>query len=96
YDVDLYYATKSRSVAYFIDDFEALARDHPGLHLTVYPEDENGFLTGAEIEKRSGPLVDVDVLMCGPLGMMEALSDQFRARGVQRSRIHYEEFGFIR
>ncbi|MGH2827309.1 MAG: ferredoxin reductase family protein, partial [Actinomycetota bacterium] len=42
YDVDLYYATKSRSVAYFIDDFEALARDHPGLHLTVYPEDENG------------------------------------------------------
>lgn len=95
YDVDLYYATKSRSVAYFIDDFEALARDHP-LHLTVYPEDECGFLTGAEIERRSGPLVDVDVLMCGPLGMMQALSDQFRARGVERSRIHYEEFGFIR
>ena len=96
YDVDLYYATKSRSVAYFIDDFEALAREHPGLHLIVYPEDESGYLTGDEIAKRSGPLDDVDVLMCGPLGMMEALSDQFRALGVQRSQIHYEEFGFIR
>jgi len=96
YDVDLYYATKSRAVAYFVDDFETLARANPSLHLTVYPEDEKGFLTGAEIARRSGSLADVDILMCGPLGMMEALSDQFQAQGVPRFRIHFEEFGFIR
>ena len=95
YTVDFYYAVKSRPQGYFIDAFEELARTHPGLKVIPFPEDESGFLTAEEIERRSG-LEDAAILMCGPAPMTSALERQLRQRGVRRSRIHYEEFGFGR
>ena len=96
YEIDFYYAAKTRAQAYFLDDFEELARMRPGLTLTAFPEDEAGFVTAEEVERRAGGLADVDILMCGPKPMTDALEAQFRKRGVPRSRIHYEEFGFAR
>src|SRR5665809_126874 len=95
YAVDFYYAVKSRPQGYFIDAFEELARTHPGLKVIPFPEDESGFLTAEEIERRSG-LEDAAILMCGPAPMTSALERHLRQRGVRRSRIHYEEFGFGR
>ncbi len=96
YDVDFFYAVKSRTQGYFIDDFEDLTRSHPNLRLITFPEDEVGFLTAEEIEQRSGDLGDKEILMCGPKVMTQALEAQFHALGVPRARIHYEEFGFAR
>ena len=95
FEVDFYYAVKSRALGYFIDDFEEMASSHPGLRVIPYPEDELGFLTAEEIERRSG-LTGTDVLMCGPGPMTAALERQLRSLGVPRGRIHYEEFGFGR
>ncbi|MPZ91783.1 MAG: hypothetical protein GEU68_09175 [Actinobacteria bacterium] len=96
YDVDFYYAVKSRSQGYFIDDFEELAQAHPNLRTIAFPEDEAGFLTAEEVERRSGDLSDKEILMCGPKVMTQALEAQFEQRGVPGARIHYEEFGFVR
>jgi predicted ferric reductase len=96
YDVDFYYAVKSRQQGYFIDDFEKLARSHPNLKSTAFPEDEAGFLTAEEVARRSGDLSDTEILMCGPKVMTDALEAQFIQRGIPRARIHYEEFGFVR
>ena len=96
YEVDLYYATKTRAEGYFRDVVEELARTRPGLRVITYPEDELGFLTAEEIERRSGDLASAAVLLCGPKPMTEALENQLVERGVRRSLIFYEEFGFIR
>lgn len=95
YTIDLYYAVKSRAQGYFIDTLEELARAHRGLKLIPFPEDESGFLTAEEIDRRSG-LEGTEVLMCGPAPMTSTLERQLRQRGVSSNRIHYEEFGFGR
>ena len=96
YEVDIYYAVKSRTQGYFIDDFEELTLSHPNLSLIAFPEDEDGFLTAEEVERRSGDLSDKEILMCGPKVMTQALETQFKQRGIPGARIHYEEFGFVR
>ena len=96
YEVDFYYAVKSRRHGYFLDDFEDLSRSHPNLNLIAYPEDEVGFLTAEEVARRSGDLSETEILMCGPKVMTQALEAQFMERGIPRARIHYEEFGFVR
>jgi predicted ferric reductase len=96
YEVDFYYAVKSRRQGYFFDDFEELSQAHSNLRLIEFPEDELGFLTAEEIERRSGELGDREILMCGPKVMTKALEAQLKERGVPSARIHYEEFGFVR
>ena len=96
YDVDFYYAVKSRRQGYFIDDFEELERSHENLRLIAYPEDEVGFLTAGEVARQSGDLSETEILMCGPKVMTQALEAQFIQHGIPRARIHYEEFGFVR
>jgi predicted ferric reductase len=96
YEVDFYYAVKSRRHGYFIDDFEGLTRSHPNLRLIAFPEDEMGFLTAEEVARRSGDLSDTEILMCGPKVMTQALEAQFKQQGIPGARIHYEEFGFVR
>lgn len=96
YEVDFYYAVKSRRHGYFIDDFERLTRSHPNLRLIAFPEDEMGFLTAEEVERRSGDLSETEILMCGPKVMTEALEAQFKQQGIPGAQIHFEEFGFVR
>jgi predicted ferric reductase len=96
YEVDFYYAVKTRQQGYFIGDFERLSRSHPNLRMIAFPEDEEGFLTADEVVRRSGDLGDTEILMCGPKVMTDALETQFVQRGIPRARIHYEEFGFVR
>jgi predicted ferric reductase len=96
YEVDFYYAVKTRQQGYFIGDFERLSRSHPNLKMIAFPEDEVGFLTADEVMRRSGDLGDTEILMCGPKVMTDALEAQFIQRGIPRARIHYEEFGFVR
>jgi predicted ferric reductase len=96
YEVDFYYAVKSLRQGYFLDDLTELTRSRSNLRLIPFPEDEVGFLTAGEVERRSGELGDREILMCGPKVMTQALEGQFKERGVPGARIHYEEFGFVR
>jgi predicted ferric reductase len=95
YRVDLYYCSKSRSDAHYLEELEGRAHDSSSaLRLIFYPEDERGFLTAEEVERTSGSLGSISILMCGPPAMTGSLAEQFVRRGVPRARIHYEQFGF--
>ncbi|MGI8709306.1 MAG: ferredoxin reductase family protein [Actinomycetota bacterium] len=92
--VDFYFAVKSRQQAYFVDELRDISDRTERLSLIVVPEDEEGFLTAAEVDRRSGGLDDKDILICGPVAMIRAMADQFRAQGVPNRRVHYELFRF--
>ena len=92
--VDFYFAVKSRQQAYFLDELMDISDRTEGLRLIVVPEDEEGFLTAVEVERRSGGLDEKDILICGPVVMIRAIADQFRAQGVPNRRVHYELFRF--
>ena len=94
HQVDFYFAVKRRRQAYFLDELTAISDRTEGLDLILVPEDEEGFLTAAEVARRSGGLDGKDVLICGPPVMIRAMADQFRAQGMPNRRIHYELFRF--
>lgn len=98
-EIDLFYTVRSRPDALFGDEIERAAFEHEGFrfHLTI--SSEQGNLTAERIaaacaEDRSGGLAGADVYICGPIGLIEAMTDQFKRLGLGRSQIHYEEFNF--
>jgi ferredoxin-NADP reductase len=59
-----------------------------------FREDAHGLVTAEEIN-RNVPLIDRDILICGPVPMIDSLIAQFVAVGTPQDRIHFERFGFI-
>jgi predicted ferric reductase len=94
YEVDLYYCTRPGDAAYFIDELFDIADRHLRLRVIHIRKDFIGRLTTKDIEGASGGLVDKDILICGPPGMVENLRAGFIDRGVPRARIHFERFRF--
>ncbi|HVF33151.1 MAG TPA: hypothetical protein VM933_08950 [Acidimicrobiales bacterium] len=90
YRVDLFYCTAHADEAFFLSELE----EH--VDVITIQEDRDGFLNADIVEAFSGPLDDVDVLLCGPPGMMHALRAQLEAKGVPSGRIHAEDFTFRR
>ena len=92
YRVDLFYGIAHAGEAYFLEELE----EH--VDVITIQEDRDGFLNADIIEAFCGPLAgaDVDVLLCGPPGMMHALRSQLEAKGLPPGRIHAEDFTFRR
>jgi predicted ferric reductase len=94
FEIDLYYGVKSLDQSYFLAELLALDRTRDDFRLIHIPEDEDGYITADRIEEMSGDLLGVDFLLCGPPPMVENLKGQLAAKGVARSHIHFEKFGF--
>ncbi len=59
----------------------------------AYVTDEmSGFLTADWIIEHCGGVEGKEIFICGPPGMMRALRQQLRAKGVHKYNIHTEEF----
>jgi predicted ferric reductase len=94
YEIVLYYCTKSLEAALFLDDLNDVAVRYPSLRVISFREDEHGWITAAEIEQNDH-IGDRDILICGPVAMIDSLTAQFEAIGIPQRRIHFERFGFI-
>ena len=92
--IDFYYAMKSIRQGYLLAEFLQIAARTEGFRVVPFPEDERGFLTVDAIEENSGDLAGKDIMICGPPPMIDALRAQLEAKGVPKSRIHFEKFGF--
>lgn len=91
--IDLYYCVQDRADAVFLDELHAIADQHPTLRVILYPANTMGFLTAEDLRAGSAPLLDdAHVYLCGPPGMIDALTSQLRAAGVPDRRLHWEEF----
>ncbi|MDQ3955713.1 MAG: hypothetical protein M3285_09210, partial [Actinomycetota bacterium] len=94
YEVHLIHGVKKRAQAYFAGEVNRIAASKPGFDVTLVPEDERGLITIDLIEESVGSLDDRDYLICGPPVMIDAISARLVEKGVPRSRIHFERFGF--
>lgn len=92
--IDLYFGVKSLDQSYFLAELLTLDRTREDFRLIHVPEDEVGYITADRIEETSGDLKSVDFLLCGPPPMVQNLRGQLIAKGVARSHIHFEKFGF--
>jgi predicted ferric reductase len=96
YEVDLYYATKTRRQAHFEREFEEISDRVRGFRVFQVVEESDGRITAERIAQRSQGLAGKDVFICGPPGMIDSLRTQLVAQGVPTHKIHYEIFGFAR
>ena len=94
HDIDFYYSMKSVRNAYLLSEFLEIGARLPNFRVIPYPEDEVGFLTADVVEQRTPDLREREIMICGPPGMIDALRNQFYAKGVPRSHVHFEKFGF--
>ncbi len=85
------HADRSRADWAFASTVEALVRDLPGATLHTWFEDDRAHprmvLGDVPLPERA------TLLLCGPLGFMQAVRDQALALGVPDTRIRYEVFG---
>jgi predicted ferric reductase len=92
YDIDFFYCTEDADTAVFLDELYEIADRHPRLRVIPIPADTMGFLSAADVRAVSGDLSRSHVFMCGPPAMIDALTTQFDAQGLDRERVHYEDF----
>lgn len=99
YDVDLVWCYPTPQSAPFLEELAQLAADRP--HLRLHPRcDLDHPLPTAELlaaicdASPGAPLVEREVLLCGPAVMRDSLTTQLLSAGVAPRRIHSEEFRY--
>lgn len=86
-DYRFVYAGRSRDVMAYVDE---LAEEH-GKLLRVHTDDEDGLLDVAELI--NGCDASTVLFMCGPKGMMDALSAAWSTAGLPEVNLRFETFG---
>lgn len=92
-NISLYYCTKNLEEALFLEDIISIAKNNNSIKVIPWYSDEKGRISASEIEKRNS-IKGAHFLICGPQLMMESLSQQLIKKGVPKSAIHMEDFGF--
>ena len=103
--VTFWYGARSLREAFYVDDFERLARDNKNFDWTLalsdpLPEDNwtgpQGFihqvLLDQYLSKHPAP-EDVEYYLCGPPLMLKACMDMLDELGVERQMIAFDDFG---
>ena len=92
-EIDFFYAVRRPEDALFLDEIEAAGVAHPNFRVHLRYTAEEGSLTVEDILTTIGEdLTEHSIYLCGPTGMVEEFSDQFRKSGAPRSQIFFEEF----
>ena len=103
--VSYWYGARSLREAFYVDDFDTLAREHDNFdwHLALsepLPEDnwtgDSGFIHQVVLEKylAAHPAPeDIEYYLCGPPMMLTACMDMLDALGVEPGNILFDDFG---
>lgn len=93
HDVVFVHAARSARDVIFARELDALAKEHPGLRV-VYALDDDpraGRLDSSALRRAVPDLASRDAMMCGPLGMMSALTPTWTEAGLAH-RLKTERF----
>jgi len=88
-NIDLFYSVNDIKDAVFADELKKLSNKNFKVHF-IYTSKEKK-LDVNYIMKKTG-FKDKEILICGPVGMMVDLKKQFLDKGVNKNKIHMEEF----
>jgi stearoyl-CoA 9-desaturase NADPH oxidoreductase len=93
HDVVFLHAARSRRDVVFARELELLAAEHPGLRVAYALEDDprSGRLDAEGLLRLVPDLASRDAMMCGPLGMMSALTPTWTDAGLSH-RLKTERF----
>lgn len=91
---DLFCSTHGIDDCVFGDELLLLASAPDAFKLHLHESDRRGHLTADIVEKRAGGLEGKKIFICGPEGMMNALKNQFLAKGVPAKNIIFEQFNY--
>ena len=89
YDIDLIYSVKSAKEAILPN--ELIKAD---IRLTLYDADKKGLINLDYIKSTVGDFSGKDIFICAPPGMIASLKQQLASIGVNKNKIHSEEFNF--
>ncbi len=93
YDIKFFYGTESLEDAVFLQEFIDIMRHVPKSFQTkVVAKNLSGFITIDLLKGSLENLKDFDYMICGPPGMMQAMTSQLAKTGVPAQQIHYEAF----
>jgi len=91
-DVGFFYSVAHESDALYLEEVQAAAAAHPGLHPHIIDSSRDGFLTAEKAVSGMPSNADLWVYMCGPPAMMTALAKGFQQLGIPASHIRWEHF----
>ncbi|MBN1968609.1 MAG: NADH:ubiquinone reductase (Na(+)-transporting) subunit F [Candidatus Delongbacteria bacterium] len=102
--VSFWYGARSKKELFYLDDFEAIAREFPNFSFNIalseaQPEDNwtgmTGFIHAAlrdnYLLKHDSP-EDIEYYLCGPPMMISAVNKMLYDLGVEKEMIRYDEF----
>lgn len=95
YDINFFYSVKEESEAVYTKDLLEIVKNNPNFKFNLWSVRDRGYIEANIILRSVGDLGDVDLLFCGPPVFMKSLNDQFLKLGVNKNRIHYENFSFF-
>lgn len=94
--VDLYYCTRSKDDAQFLEELNSLAEKLPNKNVTIIhvSSTAEGRLNIERIKNTTADFLDREYLICGPESLIESISSNLISHGVSKDNIHREEFNF--
>lgn len=90
YNIDLYYCLKNKSEAVRLEELKKL--ENESFRVIEHYSDTDGFINPDIIKEKSGGFEGKDIFLCAPPMMIEILRKGFIQSGVDKNRIHSEEF----
>lgn len=94
YKADLYYGVNAPEEAVFSDALSKISSANKNFKAINWYSNESGRLNGEIVSELSGGLQDKDIFLCGPPMFMKSLNEQFAKMGINKDRIHWENFNF--
>jgi predicted ferric reductase len=96
YAVDFYYSARSDADGVYKEIFQKVQEKHPSFVFHFMPSDTKGYISGELLLKENADLATRDIFMCGPPGLMAALTDQLEALKIPSKNIHSERFVLLK
>ena len=94
YKVRLYYCTKERAEAVFLDELTQVAQRNANFSVVPFCSNEQGFFSADVMQAAGEDIFVKEIFICGPPAMMTNLRQQLLAKGANPAHIHTEEFAF--
>lgn len=96
YTIDFYYSVRSEKDGAYKNLFDSLAKKHKGFIFHFMPSDTSGYVTGEGVAKDISDAPTRDIFICGPPGMMAALTASLVASHIPVRKIHTERFALLK
>ena len=103
-EIHFFYGVRSRAECVMKKHLEAIAREHPNVHLHICasnptPNEQPGVdyqhaaRVSVDLFKAVLPSSNYDYYICGPGPMMQSVTEGLKEWGVPANKVHFETFG---